>query len=169
MNYMLIYLQVRGGVPGSLYVLCPVDIAQLAQAEAIPSWWIHVAIHSHYRTCGWHLKRLPNLDIHLKVRNGAPVFWSWNKPTSNLGSNGLHRLCLRCGLSSICSLILTRVIGYGGLERNFIGNRPCKNMSIFLFNKQLWSHSSYLDIIHKMSGRTTVTHFVLACHIFINL
>lgn len=30
----------------------------------------------------------------------------------------------------ICSLILTRVIGYGGLERNFIGNRPCMNINV---------------------------------------
>lgn len=69
----------RGRVPGSFYVLRSVNIAQLAQAEAIPSWWIHIAIHSHYRTCGGHFKRLPNLDIHLKVSNGAPVFWSWKK------------------------------------------------------------------------------------------
>lgn len=40
---------------------------------------------------------------------------------------------LRCGLSTSCSSILTRVIGYGGLERNFIGNRPCNRISIFIF------------------------------------
>lgn len=91
-NYIMKYVQVCGSIPGSLYVLCSVDIAQLAQAEAIPSRWIHVAIHRHYRTCRWHLECLANLDIHLKVRNGAPVFWSWSKPTSGYTSNGLHWL-----------------------------------------------------------------------------
>lgn len=65
----------RESIPGSLNVLCSVDIAQLAQAEAIPSRWIHIAIHSHYRTCRWDLECLSDLDIHLKVCNGTPVFW----------------------------------------------------------------------------------------------
>lgn len=152
------YLEVSGRLPGSLYVLCPVDIAQLAQAEAIPSRWIHVAIHSHYRTCGRHLKRLPDLDIHLKVRDRAPVFWSWNKPTCILRTIRFLRLYYIQGLSSICSKILTRVIGYGGLERNFIGNRPCEHMWTLILRGKFWNHTSSYDVTYysEMSTDRTV-------------
>lgn len=65
--------------PGSLDVLRPVHVAQLAQAEAIPSRRIHVTVHRHDRTRGLDLERLANLDVHLKVRDGAPVLRSWRR------------------------------------------------------------------------------------------
>lgn len=77
-------------IPGSLYIFCPVDITQLSQAEAIASRWIHITVHSYNRTCGWNLKCLPNLNIHLKVSYGAPVFWSWTVEKAPLVTHKKH-------------------------------------------------------------------------------
>lgn len=63
--------------PGSLDVLRPVHVTQLAQAEAVPSRRVHVAIHRHGGTRGLDLERLANLDVHLKVGDGAPVLRGW--------------------------------------------------------------------------------------------
>lgn len=139
-NYLRNYIYIRTypqvWVPGSLYVLCPVDIAQLTQAETIPSWWIHISIHGHNWTCGWHLESLPNLNIHFKVCNWAPVFWSCNKQQATSGQKG----CIITDKSyfkgkprfPFCSSVLTRVIRYWGLKSNFISNRPCRKMSVWI-------------------------------------
>lgn len=65
------------GLPRSLDGLCPVHVGQLAQAEAVASRRIHVAIHGDNGAAGRDLEGLPDLHVHLKVGNGAPVLWSW--------------------------------------------------------------------------------------------
>lgn len=138
----LFHDNLRGNIPGPLYVLCSVDIAQLTQAEAIPSRRVHVAVHRHDRARRRHLEGLPDLDIHLKVGNGAPVLWSWTDQRAGHMTNGPRRLRQTCGRFSICSSILTGVVGYGGLEGNFIGNGPCKKMSALTLDKELGNHIS---------------------------
>lgn len=53
-----------------------VDVAELAEAEAISSRWVHIAVDSHDRTGGGNFKGLSDLNVHLEISNGAPVFRS---------------------------------------------------------------------------------------------
>lgn len=62
--------------PCSLTGVCAVDVTQLAEAEAIASWWVNITIHSHYRAAGGHLKHLTHLHVHFKVGDRAPKLWS---------------------------------------------------------------------------------------------
>lgn len=64
-----------GSSPGPLDVLCSVDVAKLAQAETVTARRVHVAVHSDNGTRRWHLEGLANLNVHLKVGDGAPVLW----------------------------------------------------------------------------------------------
>ena len=84
------------GLPGSLDGLGPVDVAELAQAEAIPTGGVHIAVHRHDGAGGGHLERLPHLHVHLKVGDGAPVVRGWGNESFGIScvchSNHLIRL-----------------------------------------------------------------------------
>lgn len=112
--------------PGPLDVLRPVHVAQLAQAEAVPSRRVHVTVHRHGGTRGLDLERLANLDVHLKVGDGAPVLRScrWDACEGGWVGMNVHNACL------ILTLILTRVVGDGGLEGDLIGYGPCNNTAL---------------------------------------
>lgn len=55
------------------------DVAELAQTEPIPSWRVHIAVHRYNGAGGRHFKRLPNLNVHLKISDGAPVVRRWGR------------------------------------------------------------------------------------------
>lgn len=59
--------------PRSLDGLGAMDVAELPQAEAVPSRGVDIAVYGHDGAGGGNLKRLPDLDVHLKVGDGAPV------------------------------------------------------------------------------------------------
>lgn len=63
--------------PRSLDGLGAMDVAELPQAEAVPSRGVDIAVYGHDGAGGGNLKRLPDLDVHLKVGDGAPVVRSW--------------------------------------------------------------------------------------------
>lgn len=65
------------GSPGSLDVLRSVDVAQLAQAEAVAAGRVHVAVHGHDGARRRHLESLADLHVHLEVGDGAPVLRGW--------------------------------------------------------------------------------------------
>lgn len=69
--------------PGPLAGVCAVDVAQLAEAKAVSSWWVDVSIDSNYRTAGGNLEHLTHLNIHLKVRDGAPELWTCRGTRTN--------------------------------------------------------------------------------------
>lgn len=66
--------------PCSLNSFCPMDITQLTQTEPVPPWRVDVAVYRHNGTGGGHFKRLPDLNVHLKISNRAPVVRSWKRP-----------------------------------------------------------------------------------------
>lgn len=79
--------------PGPLDVLCSVDVAQLAQAEAVAAGRVHVAVHGHDGTRRWHLEGLADLHVHLKVGDGAPVLWGCGtKLTVKLAASALVKV-----------------------------------------------------------------------------
>jgi len=69
-------------LPRSLDSLSAMYVAELAQAEPVSSWGVHIAVHSHGGAGGGHLECLPDLNVHLKVGDGAPVVRSWNRGES---------------------------------------------------------------------------------------
>lgn len=123
--------------PGSLDVLRPVHVAQLAQAEPIPSRRIHVTVHRHDGTRGLDLERLADLDVHLKIGDGAPVLRSCGRRTG--GDTCEWSSLLNTENACFLVPILTGVVGDGGLEGNFIGNRPCNNTTFNILTF-LYSH-----------------------------
>lgn len=97
------------------------DIAQLAQAEAVATRRVHVAVHCHDGARRGHLEGLTDLHVHLEVGDGAPVLRGCRaKSTVRLAASDSVKV-----FTHQESLILTRVVGYGGLEGYFVRNRPC--------------------------------------------
>ncbi len=66
-------------VPRPLDGLGSVDVAELAEAEAISSGRIHIPVDGHDGTGGGNFKSLAHLNIHLEISDGAPVIWSWRR------------------------------------------------------------------------------------------
>lgn len=63
-------------VPRPLDGLRSVDVAELAEAEAISSGRVHVSVHGHDGTGGGNFKGLAHLNVHLEISDGAPVLRS---------------------------------------------------------------------------------------------
>ena len=66
--------------PWSFAGLCPVNIGQLAQAKAVDSRGVNVAIDGDWWVSGRrgrvrYLEDLTHLGVQLKVGDGAPVLW----------------------------------------------------------------------------------------------
>ena len=78
----------RGGrgesSPCSLNGFGAMDIGQLPQTEAVASRRIHVTVHGDHGTTGRDLKGLPDLNVHLEIGDGTPIFRGWKKKNTSL-------------------------------------------------------------------------------------
>lgn len=73
--------------PSPLASISPVNIAKLSQTESVPARRIHVSIHGYHWAIRQNLKHLPNLHIHLKIRDWTPELWAYRINTIGHGFN----------------------------------------------------------------------------------